>query len=337
MKPTKLRVWGPKRLAELKDHLDSINNQIEQPEYIELDPVQFMHLFQRKEDAEIAGFLSAIMAWGRRDIVIAKGSELMERMNFEPYSFVMNYHAGKSDRLDGFRHRTLKPVDLHGIFLTLQHIYRTFPDFEAFWEDCRREGEWRYYQEMSRGQVSNGQESQVQVSHGQVSHGEESRGQDSQEFVRLPQRSAQLTHTDRPSLSSWMMEVFHDRFVGLHPEFRPRTRKHIANAGTGSTCKRLYMYLRWCCREKSPVDPGIWSFLKPFELLIPFDVHVARISRRYGLLSRRTNDLKAVEELTARLRVLDPEDPVRYDYALFALGALNAELPAKFRLNSIDG
>lgn len=311
MKPTKLRVWGPKRLAELKDHLDSINNQIEQPEYIELDPVQFMHLFQRKKDAEIAGFLGAIMAWGRRDIVIAKGSELMERMNFEPYSFVMNYHAGKSDRLDGFRHRTLKPVDLHGIFLTLQHIYRTFADFEAFWEDCRREGECRYHQEMSRGQVS-------------------------QKLVRLPQRSAQFTHMDRSSLSSWMMEVFHDRFVGLHPEFRPRTRKHIANAGTGSTCKRLYMYLRWCCREKSPVDLGIWSFLKPSELLIPFDVHVARISRRYGLLSRRTNDLKAVQELTARLRLLDPEDPVRYDYALFALGALNAELPAKFRLNSID-
>ena len=83
--------------------------------------------------------------------------------------------------------------------------------------------------------------------------------------------------------------------------------------------KRMNMFLRWMVR-KSPVDLGIWSFMKPADLLIPLDVHVARQSRNMGLLKRKSNDYQAVRELTCKLKEFCPEDPVKYDFAMFAFG-----------------
>ena len=89
--------------------------------------------------------------------------------------------------------------------------------------------------------------------------------------------------------------------------------------------KRMNMFLRWMVR-KPPVDLGIWTFMQPKDLLIPLDVHVARVSRNMGLLTRKSNDFKAVIELTERLRGFCPEDPVKYDFAMFAFGVeLNME------------
>ena len=75
--------------------------------------------------------------------------------------------------------------------------------------------------------------------------------------------------------------------------------------------------------RKGPVDFGIWDFMPASELLIPLDVHVARISREMGLLKRTSNDFKAVLELTENLRQLDPEDPIKYDFAMFGYGVNN--------------
>ena len=84
--------------------------------------------------------------------------------------------------------------------------------------------------------------------------------------------------------------------------------------------KRMNMFLRWMVR-KGPVDLGIWNFIKPRNLLIPLDVHVARVSREMGLLTRKSNDFRAVIELTNQLKIFDPEDPIKYDFAMFAFGA----------------
>jgi uncharacterized protein (TIGR02757 family) len=71
------------------------------------------------------------------------------------------------------------------------------------------------------------------------------------------------------------------------------------------------------------VDFGVWRGLQPAELHLPLDVHTATVGRKLGLLTRRTNDWPAVVELTDALRLLDPEDPVRFDFALFGLGAID--------------
>lgn len=87
-----------------------------------------------------------------------------------------------------------------------------------------------------------------------------------------------------------------------------------------SALKRLNMALRWLVRRDGIVDMGVWNVITPAQLYIPMDVHVADVSRRLELLTRRSNDRKAVELLTASLRRFDPTDPVKYDFALFGLG-----------------
>lgn len=93
----------------------------------------------------------------------------------------------------------------------------------------------------------------------------------------------------------------------------------IPNPQNGGAMKRMNMFLRWMVR-KPPVDFGIWTFIKPKDLLIPLDLHVARVSRQMGLLTRKSNDFKAVLELMKPLREFCPDDPVKYDFAMFAFG-----------------
>ena len=101
--------------------------------------------------------------------------------------------------------------------------------------------------------------------------------------------------------------------------------RHISNpipakGKPASACKRMHMMLRWLCRKDGIVDLGIWDCIPQSQLMIPIDVHVARTARALGLVSRKQNDRRTVEELTARLRELSPDDPVRYDFALFGVG-----------------
>lgn len=118
------------------------------------------------------------------------------------------------------------------------------------------------------------------------------------------------------------LESFHRVFFSL-PEAPLRTRKHVPAPLMNSACKKLNLFLRWMVRDDGAgVDFGIWKKIKPSQLLIPLDVHVERVAKKYGLLSRKQPDWQAVLELTARLREMDPLDPVKYDYALFGLGVL---------------
>lgn len=115
---------------------------------------------------------------------------------------------------------------------------------------------------------------------------------------------------------------FHHYFFSL-PDIPERTRKHIATPEKKSSCKRLSMFLRWMVRnDNKGVDFGIWKNIQPAQLICPLDVHVSRVARNLGLLQRQQNDWQAAQELTANLRILDEQDPVKYDFALFGLGVM---------------
>jgi uncharacterized protein (TIGR02757 family) len=106
-------------------------------------------------------------------------------------------------------------------------------------------------------------------------------------------------------------------------EHLKRTEKHISSPAQKSSCKRLSMFLRWMVRRDSNgVDFGIWRTFRPSQLVCPVDLHVARVSRHFGLLRRKNTDWLAAVELTEHLKRFDPNDPVKYDYALFSLGAM---------------
>lgn len=118
------------------------------------------------------------------------------------------------------------------------------------------------------------------------------------------------------------LEGFHQLFFAL-PDAPQRTRKHVSTPARKSTCKRLCMFLRWMVRDDSKgVDFGIWKNIKPAQLLCPLDVHVDRVARKLNLISRKQTDWQTTLELTKNLREFDPQDPVKYDFALFGMGIL---------------
>lgn len=135
-----------------------------------------------------------------------------------------------------------------------------------------------------------------------------------------------------PAFAKWLdpMDItiekalvsFREYFLSLE-HIPPRTRKHIASPARNSTCKRLNMFLRWMVRKDDHgVDFGLWENIHPSMLVCPIDLHVARVAKRFHLLRRKPIDWLAAMELTTRLRALDKEDPVKYDFALFGLGAM---------------
>ena len=271
-----LKKASEKELKALKPYLDEWVNRTEKPDYIDEDPVQFMHAYDEKEDRLLAGFFAALMAWGRRDIVINKVDDLLNRMDHRPADFIRNFSEADAGKFEGFKHRTFKPVDIYWLTKILSSIEKKYRGFENFWEFC-----YRVAKKESRELIS----------------------------------------------------VFHEEFFAMHPEAARRTRKHISDSEKNSSCKRLYLFLKWSIREGSPVDVGIMDFMPASELMIPMDVHVGRQARVLGMLGRTYNDWKAVNELTEKLRLLDPEDPAKYDFALFGIGLSKENIPDRFIKN----
>ncbi len=115
---------------------------------------------------------------------------------------------------------------------------------------------------------------------------------------------------------------FHQAFFEA-PYAPQRTRKHIATPLRKSACKRINMFLRWMVRkDDAKVDFGLWSNIHARDLICPCDVHVERVARKLGLIKRKQVDWNTAEELTANLKLLDPQDPVKYDFALFGMGVM---------------
>ena len=139
---------------------------------------------------------------------------------------------------------------------------------------------------------------------------------DSLEMAFLPD-----LHSNNEFIES-ALNHFNKYFFSL-PDAPLRTFKHIASPMKKSTCKRLNMYLRWMVRKDDRgVDFGIWNNINPSTLICPIDLHVARVAKKIGLLNRSNANWLAAIELTGNLRDLDPEDPIKYDFALFGLGII---------------
>ncbi len=131
----------------------------------------------------------------------------------------------------------------------------------------------------------------------------------------------QTTKKKITSVSS-ALSHFQSYFMSLE-DAPKRTQKHVSSPVSGSTCKRLNMFLRWMVRkDQQGVDFGIWKAIQPADLIIPIDVHVARVSRSLGIIKRPQTDWQTALELTEYCRTLDAKDPVKYDFALFSLGVI---------------
>lgn len=250
----------PLERDELQVFLDEKVLQYNHPSFIELDPIQIPHLYEEKEDIEIAGFLAATIAWGNRKTIVKNAHRMMKLMGNSPYDFVLNHREEQLERIHDFVHRTFNSTDLLYFIHALRYLYQKKDGLE---------GIFLQYQTDTSLQPA-------------IHHLKK-------EFFSLP-----------------------------HPA---RTMKHLPDPMKGSAAKRINMFLRWMVRnDKAGVDLGIWKSISPSKLSCPLDVHTGNVSRKLGLLKRQQNDAKAVMELDKSLRSFDPQDPVKYDYALFGLG-----------------
>jgi uncharacterized protein (TIGR02757 family) len=126
--------------------------------------------------------------------------------------------------------------------------------------------------------------------------------------------------TGHPDSMESILSQFHVFFFSLE-DAPNRTKKHIATPARKAACKRITMYLRWMVRsDDKGVDFGLWKNITPAQLICPCDLHVDRVGRKLGLITRKQTDWLTALELTQKLRHFDPRDPVKYDFALFGLG-----------------
>ncbi len=249
---------------DIKDFLDEKVEKYNQPDFIQHDPIQIPHGFSKKEDIEIVAFLTATIAWGKREMIIRSANRILDIMDHDPYDFILNHTQSDLKGIQDFKHRTFNSLDLTWFFTSLQNIYKKKGGLEQVFADG------------------------------------------------VVEQAADM----RSSIS-----YFNNVFFENVPEANLRTRKHVSNPDKGSAAKRINMYLRWMVRrDTKKVDFGIWSSISPSLLSCPLDVHTGNVGRLLGFITRTQNDWKTVAELDAHLRLMDVNDPVKYDFALFGLG-----------------
>src|SRR5664279_917995 len=262
---------------ELQDFRDRKVLEFNHPSFIEKDPVSVPHRFNIKQDIEIAGLFAAIFAWGNRTTIIRKSNELLKGMDDAPYDFIKNHGAADLKRLHDFRHRTFNSTDLLYFIRFLKSHYGQHDSLESAFlpADLTGKNSGPYHPDLNGLRKSNQQ---------LISNSTEP---SDNEFVKKA------------------LSIFYRRFFSLRnaPE---RTQKHIASPERNSTCKRLNMYLRWMVRQdKKGVDFGIWKNISAADLICPVDLHVSRVARGFGLITRKQTDWQTAMELTRALREMD--------------------------------
>jgi len=289
---------------DLKGFLDAKTDQYNRPEFIENDPIAIPHHFKRKQDIEIMGFFAAILAWGQRKAIINKCRDLIDRMDGSPYDFILNHKESDLASLAGFKHRTFNDTDLLYFIYFFREHYLEFDSLEdAFLPSITGLKQQQIYREEFLEGVSSTYPQDAAHSITNAS---------STCYQHELQRDSEKIET--------ILNHFRAYFFSF-PDFPVHTVKHISSPMQKSTCKRLNMFLRWMVRKDDKgVDFGIWKHIDQSQLICPCDLHVERVARKLGLITRKQVDWQTAVELTEQLRIFDPSDPVKYDFALFGLG-----------------
>lgn len=275
---------------DLKAFLDDKVARYNRPDFISNDPICIPRRYTKKQDIEITAFFASVLAWGQRKTIINKCNELFARMDGVPYNFVLQHQTTDLKRLLGFKHRTFNDTDLLYFISFLKQHYQKYDSLQqAFLPSVHFNAD--YLEGMPTGKSKMASSACMY-------------GEITLDFFTVEKA---LNH-------------FRQYFFSL-PDYPYRTVKHISSPKQKSACKRLNMFLRWMVRKDDKgVDFGIWQNIPMSSLICPCDVHVGRVARGLGLISRKQTDWQTALQLTEKLKSLEPSDPVKYDFALFGLG-----------------
>lgn len=266
-------------LLPLKDRLDELHRRALAMARVRFDPVELPRRYRDPRDIEVAGLLSASLAYGRVELFKPKLETLLSAMGGSPARFVRQLALEEAaELLRGFVYRFNVGADLAVLLLGMGWALRTRETLEELFVE-------QYQAHGSLRPALGG-------------------------FTAALRESVELAPVRR----------------ALGPE---RGLNHLLPSPLkNGAAKRLNLFLRWMVRGPDQIDLGIWKRFAPAHLLVPLDTHVGRIALHLGLTRRRDLSWKTAEEITASLRRLDPDDPVRYDFALCHHG-MSGACPAR--------
>jgi len=258
-----------KDIHRIRTLLEKLYLKYNRPELIKPDPLQFVYQYTDAGDREVAGFLSAALAYGRVEQIEKSLNSLFARMGDSPYEFVKNFDKTRIRRLKDFKHRFTSGDDIADLLELLREVFRRYGSIETFF--------MQGYDPSDRNLIG---------------------------ALRQFCYSLYVIHTAK-----------HGRTVS------PGLAYLLVSPAKGSACKRLNLFLRWMVRHDD-VDPGLWKSVNKDKLIVPVDVHIARLCKILGLYHRKTVSLSAALEITENFARIQPEDPVKYDFALSRIGIL---------------
>lgn len=252
------------------------------------DPIQIVRRFERADDREIVGFCAAALAFGRVASVLHSIERLLAVMGGRPADYVRSFDPRRDAAPFGaLGHRWTRGPDLVALVWVLRQMLDRSGSIEGFF----LEGDDGATEDIGPALDSF-----------------------CARALALDLRRAYEREPRRPARSAQAAPV------GAR---QPGVRYFFPRPSAGSGCKRLNLFLRWMVRHDA-LDLGVWSRVSPARLVVPLDTHVIRVGRCLRLTRYVSPGWPMARDITAALRRLDPEDPVKYDYALCHLGMMNA-------------
>lgn len=268
----------------LKKTLDKFYREYNFKERIKHDPIEFPRRYSCPDDMEIAGFIASCFAYGKVDLFKPVIEKILKPGGEHPSAFLKNFILIKDKKhFQGISYRFNKEKDILCFVYILNHTLNEWGSLKNLF--------YHYY---------------------------------NPSMTPLTKRAIEgrSEHKD----IGYALSKFVNYFMGTDTSpvygrnIKPYGLKQLfASPENDSACKRMNLFLRWMVRTKD-IDFGLWDKIPSSELIIPLDTHIARISRCLGLTKRKSSDWKTAKEITESLKKLDPDDPLKYDFALCHYG-----------------
>lgn len=285
------------KYQKLKKYLDRLYETFD-IKYISPDPIEVVHKFSNPLDKEIIGLLSAILAYGNVKSIINSINIIIKNMDSTPLNFVVRFQPEKDfSKFLLFKHRFTSGIDILNVLFILHNIYKKYGSLKEF-----------YYVGYN--------ESDKDIKNSLISF--------VNRFLSYP------VIFDNKNKNVALQFIAHNKLCRINPTTTtiskakdfPSLKYLFPSPQQGSACKRLNLFLRWMVRRGDKIDFGLWDKINPNKIIIPVDTHIARICRNIGLTTRNSADWKMAKEITENLKKLDPNDPVKYDFAITRLGII---------------
>lgn len=251
----------------IKNILEKLYERYNHRNLIKPDPLQFIYNYTNPRDMEIAGLLSAALAYGRVEQIQKSLIKLFSLMGESPSEFVLSFNQAKRKKLQDFKHRFNTGDDIADLFELLKTILKENGSIEKY-------------------------------------------------FLQGYDKSHENII---PALTTFCNSILKIHTAKHNGKTNQGLGYLLVSPSNGSACKRMNLFLRWMIRNDE-VDSGIWKSIDKAKLIVPIDVHMGRLCRFLGFHDKNTISLQTTIEITKHFAEIEPNDPVKFDFALSRIG-----------------